>query len=118
MNAGLLVCYVLLLRFQMLHGGVHKFQLLLRGTGQLLDSFQHLLGQMCIRDRVVLLCGLNQAVDHSAGLGAGRGVGKEPVLPAHDEWLNAALGTVVGEFQPAVLQIAYQIGPLLPQIPP
>ena len=41
---GLLVCYVLLLRFQMLHGGVHQFQLLLRGTGQLLDSFQHLLG--------------------------------------------------------------------------
>ena len=28
----------------MLHGGVHQFQLLLRGTGQLLDIFQHLLG--------------------------------------------------------------------------
>ena len=28
----------------MLHGGVHQFQLLLRGTGQLLDSFQRLLG--------------------------------------------------------------------------
>ena len=74
--------------------------------------------QVAVGIQVVLLCGLNQAVDHSAGLGAGRGVGKEPVLPAHDEWLNAALGTVVGEFQPAVLQIAYQIGPLLPQIPP
>ena len=44
MNAGLLVCYVLLLRFQMLHGGVYQFQLLLRGTGQLLDGFQRLLG--------------------------------------------------------------------------
>ena len=28
----------------MLHGCVHQFQLLLRGAGQLLDSFQHLLG--------------------------------------------------------------------------
>ena len=44
MNADLLVCYVLLLRFQMLHGGIHQFQLLLRGTGQLLDRFQRLLG--------------------------------------------------------------------------
>ncbi len=43
-NAGLLVCYVLLLRFQMLHRCVHQFQLLLRGTGQLLDIFQRLLG--------------------------------------------------------------------------
>ena len=43
-NAGLSVCYVLLLRFQMLHGGIHQFQLLLRGTGQLLDIFQRLLG--------------------------------------------------------------------------
>jgi len=33
-----LVCYVLLLRFQMLHGGVYQLQLLLRGTGQLLDT--------------------------------------------------------------------------------
>ena len=32
----------------MFHGGVHQFQLLLRGTGQLLDSFQHLLGlELC-----------------------------------------------------------------------
>lgn len=32
----------------MLHGGVYQFQLLLRGTGQLLDSFQHLLGlELC-----------------------------------------------------------------------
>ena len=47
-HAGLLVCYVLLLRFQMLHGGVHQFQLLLRGTGQLLDIFQRLLGlELC-----------------------------------------------------------------------
>ena len=43
-EAGLLVCYVLLLRFQMLHGGVFQFQLLPRGAGQLLDRFQRLLG--------------------------------------------------------------------------
>ena len=43
-EAGLLVCYVLLLRFQMLHRCVHQFQLLLRGAGQFLDRFQRLLG--------------------------------------------------------------------------
>ena len=44
MNAGLSVCYVLLLRFQVFHGGVYQFQLLLRGAGRLLDIFQRLLG--------------------------------------------------------------------------
>ena len=44
MNAGLLVCYVLLLRFQVFRGGVYQFQLLLRGAGQFLDRFQRLLG--------------------------------------------------------------------------
>ena len=40
--------YVLLLRFQMLHGGVYQLQLLLRGAGQLLDVFQRLLGlELC-----------------------------------------------------------------------
>ena len=34
----------LLLRFQVLHRRVYQLQLLLRGTGQLLDGFQHLLG--------------------------------------------------------------------------
>ena len=72
--------------------------------------------QIAVGIQVILLCGLNQAVDHSAGLSAGRGVGKEPVLPAYDKGLYAALGTVVGELQPAVLQIAHQVGPLLPQI--
>ena len=43
-EAGLLVCYVLLLRFQVFHGGVYQFQLLLRGAGQFLDRFQRLLG--------------------------------------------------------------------------
>src|SRR5699024_4214491 len=72
--------------------------------------------QVAVRVQAILLCSFNQTVDHSAGLGAGGGVGKEPVLPAHDKGLYAALGTVVGELQPAVLQIAYQVGPLLPQI--
>ena len=44
LNAGLLVCYVLLLRFQVFRGGVYQFQLLLRGAGQFLDQFQRLLG--------------------------------------------------------------------------
>ena len=43
-NAALLVCYVLLLCFQMPHSGVYQLQLLLRGAGQLLDGFQRLLG--------------------------------------------------------------------------
>ncbi len=41
-EADLLVFYVLLLRFQVLHGGIHQLQLLLRGAGQLLDGFQRL----------------------------------------------------------------------------
>ena len=61
--------------------------------------------QVAVGIQVILLCGLNQAVDHSAGLSAGRGVGKEPVLPTYNKGLYAALGTVVGELQPAVLQI-------------
>ena len=43
-EAGLPVCYVLLLRFQVFRGGIYQFQLLLRGAGQLLDGFQRLLG--------------------------------------------------------------------------
>ena len=40
--------YVLLLRFQVLHGGVYQFQLLLRGAGQLPDIFQYLTGlELC-----------------------------------------------------------------------
>ena len=48
MNAGLLVCYVLLLPLQVLYRCIYQLQLLLRGAGQLLDSFQHLLGlELC-----------------------------------------------------------------------
>ena len=39
------------------------------------------------------------------------GVEKTPVLPAHDKGLYAAFGAVIGELQPAVLQIARQVGP-------
>ena len=56
---------------------------------------------------VVLLCGLNLVVDHGAGLSSGRGIGKEPVLATHDKGLYAALGTVIGELQSPVLQIAH-----------
>ena len=49
--------YVLLLRFQVLHGGVYQFQLLLRGAGQLLDIFQHLTGlELCQLPCKLLLC--------------------------------------------------------------
>lgn len=65
---------------------------------------------------VVLLCGLNQVVDHGAGLSSGRGIGKEPVLATHDKGLYDALGTVVRELQPAVFQVTRQIGPLRLQI--
>lgn len=68
--------------------------------------------QVAVGIQVVFLRGLNQAVDHSAGLSAGRGVGKEPVLPARHKGLDAAPNSVDGELQSAVLQI----GPLLPQI--
>ena len=57
MNADLLVCYVLLLRFQMFHGGVHQFQLLLRGAGQLLDVFHRLIRlKFCKLLPQLLLC--------------------------------------------------------------
>ena len=49
--------YVLLLRFQVLHGGVYQFQLLLRGAGQLPDIFQRLTGlELCQLPCKLLLC--------------------------------------------------------------
>ena len=49
--------YVLLLRFQVLHGCVYQFQLLLRGAGQLPDIFQHLTGlELCQLPCKLLLC--------------------------------------------------------------
>lgn len=71
--------------------------------------------QIAVRIQVVLLCGFNQTVNHSAGLGPGRGIGEQPILPAHHKGLYAALGAVVGQLQPAVLQIADEIRPLFPQ---
>lgn len=51
--------------------------------------------QIPVRIQIILLRCLNQAVDHGAGLGASRCIGKEPVLPAHDEWLYS--GDVLSE---------------------
>ena len=49
--------YVSFLPLQMLCGGIHQFQLLLRGAGQLLDIFQHLLGlKLCQLLCQLLLC--------------------------------------------------------------
>ena len=44
------------------------------------------------------------------------GVGEEEVLPTDDEGLDAPLRPVIAQLQPAVLQIADEIWPLLLQI--
>lgn len=62
-----------------------------------------------VRVQPGFLSRLNQAVNHGAGLGSRRGVGKQPVFPAYHKGLYAALGAVVGDFQPAVLQVADKI---------
>ena len=46
--------------------------------------------QVAVGVQVIFFCGFNQAVDHSTGLSAGRGVGKEPVLSAHHKGLCCA----------------------------
>ena len=60
--------------------------------------------QILIRIQAVLLRRFNQAVDHAAGLRATSCIGKQPVLSAHHEGLDAALGAVVAQLQTAILQ--------------
>ena len=55
--------YVSLLHLQVLHCRVHQLQFLLRGTGQLLDIFQHLLGlelRQLLRKLLLRLLGLGE----------------------------------------------------------
>ena len=59
---------------------------------------------------------LDRAADRRAGLGAQRGIGKQEVLAANHKGLDAALRPVVAQFQPSVLQIPQEIGPLLLEV--
>ena len=69
-----------------------------------------------VRVKFVFLRRFNQTVDHGAGLRATGCIGKQPVLSAHHEGLDAALGTIVAQLQTAILQIPCQIRPLLQQV--
>ena len=66
--------------------------------------------QLCFPGR------LNQALNHRTDLGAQRSVGKVKVLAAYHKGLDAALGPVVAQFQPSVLQIPQEIGPLFLEV--
>jgi hypothetical protein len=46
------------------------------------------IGEIFKWNQIIRLGGLDNAVDHSAGSGAPRGVGEQEVLPAYDEWSN------------------------------
>ena len=72
--------------------------------------------QIAIRVQPILLRCFNEAVDDGAALSAQRGIGKEKILAANDEGLDAALRPVVAQLQPPVLQIADKVWPLLPQV--
>ena len=73
-------------------------------------------GQIAERSQFGFFGCLNQAVDHRAGLGAQRGIGKEEILAANHKGLDAALCPVVAQLQPSVLQIPQEIGPLLLEV--
>ena len=59
-------------------------------------------GQIFVWIQAVLNGRLDQAKHHSTAGSALRRVGKQEVLPVNDEGLNASLGTVVGDLQPAI----------------
>ncbi len=48
---------------------------------------------------------LDQAVDDGAGPGTARGVGKQPVLPAHGEGPDGILGQGVADAQPTIGEV-------------
>ena len=72
--------------------------------------------QVSVGIQTVFLGCFDQAVNHRTGLGSSWGIGKQPILPAHHKRLYAAFGTIVGEFQSAILQASDQVRPLLYQV--
>ena len=72
--------------------------------------------QISIWIQAVFLRRFHQTVDHCTGLRATGCIGKQPVLSAHHEGLDAALGAVVAQLQTAILQIPCQVRPLLQQV--
>ncbi len=63
--------------------------------------------------QVVGLGRLDQAVDGRAGLGPARGVGEQPVFPAHGEGPDGILGQGVADAQPPVSEVTGQQFPLV-----
>ena len=82
---------------------------------QFRGTFQNPL-QVAVRIQAGFLSRFNQTVKDCATLRTARCIAEQKILPAHHKGLYAALGAVVGKLQPAVLQIAHQIGPLLQKI--
>ena len=69
----------------------------------------HQPGQVIVRLQAVLNRRLDQA-EHDRTAGSSfRGVGKQEILSVNDEGLNASLRPVIGDLQPAVLQIIGQV---------
>lgn len=92
-----------------------RHSLALHGTIQRWSGLQNP-GQIAKRIQAGLLSRLDQAVDHRTGPGAQRSIGKEEVLSANYKGLDAALGPVVAQLQPSILQIPQEIGPLLLEV--
>ena len=62
------------------------------------------------------LCRLDQAEDDRAALGTVGSIGKEEILPVYHKRLDAALGSVVAQLQPTILEIGQQIELLFLQV--
>ena len=96
-------------------GGREPFRPAIPGLGQL-RRFGQYPEQITVRVQAGFLGRFDQAVDHRAAPGAQRRVGKQEVLPANHEGLDAPLCPVVAQLQPSVLQIAGEIRPLLLEV--
>src|SRR5258708_40302855 len=55
-------------------------------------------------DKPIFLGGLDDAVEHGARSGAGRGVGEETVLATDHEWFDGSFGAIVVDFEASVEQ--------------
>ena len=72
--------------------------------------------QILVWIEVVFLSRFDDAESSRARLGARRCVGEQPVFSADDKRLDASLGTVVVDLQPAVLNVSAQVRLFLDQI--